>query len=68
MEHFVGLNVSQELTHLCVIDGQGKTVWQGRWARSASPVRLYSLRSPSRTQIPNGMRGVAALRVTIARA
>ena len=30
MEHFVGLDVSQEMTHLCVIDGQGKTVWQGR--------------------------------------
>jgi transposase len=30
MEHFVGLDVSQEVTHLCVIDGQGKTVWQGR--------------------------------------
>jgi transposase len=30
MEHFVGLDVSQEMTHLCVIEGQGKTVWQGR--------------------------------------
>src|SRR5260370_7511479 len=30
MEHFVGLDVSQEMTHFCVIDGQGKTVWQGR--------------------------------------
>ncbi len=30
MEHFVGLDVSQEMTHLCAIDGQGKTVWQGR--------------------------------------
>ncbi len=30
MEHFVGLDVSQEMTHFCVIDGQGKTVSQGR--------------------------------------
>jgi len=28
MDHFVGLDVSQEITHLCVIGGQGKTVWQ----------------------------------------
>jgi len=30
MQHFVGLDVSQEMTHLCVIDGDGKAVWQGR--------------------------------------
>lgn len=30
MDQYVGLDVSQEETHLCVIDGQGKTVWQGK--------------------------------------
>jgi transposase len=30
MEQFVGLDVSQEDTHLCVIDSKGKTVWQGK--------------------------------------
>jgi transposase len=30
MEQFVGLDVSQELTHLCVISSDGKTVWQGK--------------------------------------
>jgi hypothetical protein len=30
MEHFVGLAVSQELTHRCVISSDGKTVWQGK--------------------------------------
>lgn len=30
MEQFVGLDVSQEATHLCVIDSKGKTVWQGQ--------------------------------------
>lgn len=30
MQHFVGLDVSQETTHLCVIDGEGKTAWQGK--------------------------------------
>jgi hypothetical protein len=29
MEQFVGLDVSQELTHLCIISSEGKTVWQG---------------------------------------
>jgi transposase len=30
MDQFVGLDVSQEITHLCVIGGDGKTVWQGK--------------------------------------
>ena len=30
MEQFVGLDVSQELTHLCVVDGKGSIVWQGK--------------------------------------
>lgn len=30
MEQFVGLDVSQDLTHLCVIGSDGKTVWQGK--------------------------------------
>ena len=30
MDQFVGLDVSQEMTHLCVIDGDGKAVWQGK--------------------------------------
>jgi len=30
MEQFVGLDISQVMTHLCVIDGKGKKVWQGK--------------------------------------
>jgi transposase len=30
VEQFVGLDVSQALTHLCVIGGDGKTLWQGK--------------------------------------
>lgn len=30
MEQFVGLDVSQETTHVCVVDSQGKMVWQGK--------------------------------------
>src|ERR1700730_10862717 len=30
MKHFVGLDISQSMTHLCVVDGKGKKVWQGK--------------------------------------
>jgi transposase len=30
MEQFVGLDISQAMTHLCVVDGKGKKVWQGK--------------------------------------
>jgi transposase len=30
MELFVGLDVSQERTHLSVVDGTGREVWQGK--------------------------------------
>jgi hypothetical protein len=29
MEQFVGLDVSQAMTHVCIIGSDGKTVWQG---------------------------------------
>jgi transposase len=29
MEEFVGLDVSQKLTHVCVMDASGKRLWQG---------------------------------------
>ncbi len=30
MEHYVGLDVSLEQTAICVVDGSGKTIWQGK--------------------------------------
>lgn len=30
MEQFVGLDISQVMTHLCVVDGKGKKLWQGK--------------------------------------
>ena len=30
MEQYVGLDVSQKLTHICVVDSQGKPMWQGK--------------------------------------
>ncbi len=32
MDQFVGLDVSQATTHLCVVDGAGKKLWQGKCA------------------------------------
>jgi len=32
MDHYVGLDVSLEQTSVCVIDGDGKTLWQGKCA------------------------------------
>lgn len=30
MEQYVGLDVSQTMTHLCVVDSKGKKLWQGK--------------------------------------
>ena len=32
MEQYVGLDVSLELTSVCVVDSGGKTLWQGKCA------------------------------------
>ena len=29
LEQFVGLDVSQKLTHVCVVDREGKALWRG---------------------------------------
>ena len=30
MKHYVGLDVSQEETHICVIDEDDRKIWQGK--------------------------------------
>jgi transposase len=30
MEQYIGLDVSQEQTSVCIVDGDGKTLWQGK--------------------------------------
>jgi len=35
-KHYVGLDVSQELTAVCVVDDEGKIVWRGACATEAS--------------------------------
>ena len=38
MEHYVGLDVSQDLTHVCVVDRDGKTLWQGDCASTPEAI------------------------------
>jgi transposase len=38
MEQFVGLDVSQELTHLCIVGSDGKIVWQGKCASTPEDI------------------------------
>jgi predicted NBD/HSP70 family sugar kinase len=38
MEQYVGLDVSQQTTHLCVIDKDGKTVWRGQCASTPEAI------------------------------
>src|ERR1700739_4867797 len=38
MEQYVGLDVSQKTTHLCVIDNDGKTVWRGQCASTPEDI------------------------------
>ncbi|MBV8898234.1 MAG: IS110 family transposase [Acidobacteriaceae bacterium] len=38
MEQFVGLDVSQTLTHLCVLDNNGTPLWQGTCASTSEAI------------------------------
>jgi transposase len=38
MEQFVGLDVSQKTTHVCVIDSEGKIGWQGQCASTPEAI------------------------------
>lgn len=38
MKQFVGLDVSQELTHVCVVDADGALVWQGKCASTPEKI------------------------------
>jgi hypothetical protein len=47
VERFVGLDVSQRLTSVCILDEQGKRVWRGK-ARSGSTSRSTSSKRTAR--------------------
>src|SRR3712207_3866986 len=38
MEQYVGLDVSLEQTSVCVVDGDGKTLWQGKCASTPEAI------------------------------
>ena len=38
MEQYVGLDVSQQTTHLCVIDNNGKAMWRGQCASTPEAI------------------------------
>jgi transposase len=38
MEHYVGLDVSLKETAVCVIDGEGARVWQGKCGSSPDDI------------------------------
>jgi transposase len=38
MKQYVGLDVSQEQTSVCVVDGDGKTLWQGKCASTPEAI------------------------------
>jgi transposase len=38
MPHYVGLDVSQKTTAICVVDAQGKRLWRGVCATDPGPI------------------------------
>ena len=51
MEQYVGLDVSQEQTSVCVVDGDGKTLWQGKCASTPEAIA-----ATIRTRAPGAVR------------
>src|SRR3954454_19798762 len=49
---FVGLDVSQKLTHLCAVDQEGKKLWQGKCPTDPDAIAaLIRSKIPDATQI-----------------
>ena len=40
MEHYVGLDVSLKETAVCVIDGEGNRIWQGKCGSSPEAIEV----------------------------
>jgi len=51
MEEFVGLDVSLKLTHVGVLDGSGKRVWQGTCLSPESMAETIRARAPNATRV-----------------
>ena len=44
MEQYVGLDVAQEQTSVCVVDGGGQVIWEGKCA--STPEAIAATTSP----------------------
>ena len=51
MEQYVGLDVSQEQTSVCVVDGSGKVIWEGKCASTPEAIA-----ATLRTRAPEAVR------------
>jgi transposase len=52
MEQYVGLDVSQQTTHLCVIDNDGKAVWRGQCVSTPEAIaKAIQTKAPNATRI-----------------
>jgi transposase len=52
MEHYVGLDVSLELTSICVVDGTGKTLWEGKCASTPEAIAtIINRRAPEAMRV-----------------
>ena len=51
MEQYVGLDVSLEQTSVCVVDGSGKVIWQGKCASTPEAIA-----ATIRTRAPEAVR------------
>jgi transposase len=51
-QHFVGLDVSQRETSVCVVDGAGRTTWQGRCASDPDAIaEVLRARAPGLVRV-----------------
>ena len=50
MEQYVGLDVSLELTSVCVVDSGGKALWEGKCLSTPEAIARGSVSSPARPQ------------------
>jgi transposase len=52
MEQYVGLDISQAMTHLCVVDIKGKKLWQGKCSTTPEDIaEMVRTKAPSATVI-----------------
>ena len=52
MEQYVGLDVSQEQISVCVVDGGGKVIWQGKCASTPEAIAAtIGTRAPEAVRI-----------------